>query len=204
MYNSKFGTVRLQKSAQQPSIGRKKIGWGKIFAFDGAGWGKIFAFDGAGASCSSSSGMGSCISSTPSLSRRTSASAVLHAASTTADLGIGSELSSYLDSDIVDQYDADDFNILIWWYEHKLTYPVFSILAKDVLTLPISTISSESAFSITGRIIEERRRRLNPEMEEMLTCTKDWEACQARAQHSVENKDLETSFRELFLDGPSL
>jgi hypothetical protein len=47
------------------------------------------------------------------------------------------------------------------------------MLAKDVLTVPVSTISSESAFSLTGRIIEERRRRLASEMVEMLTCIKD-------------------------------
>jgi hypothetical protein len=140
----------------------------------------------------------------PSLSRRTSPSALLHAASTTTGLGIGSELSSYLDSDTVDQYDDDDFNILTWWHEHKLTYPVLSILAKDILSVLVSTVSSESAFSLTGRIIEERRRQLNPEMVEMLTCTKDWEADQARTQHLVEDKDLEASFRELFLDGPNL
>ena len=49
-------------------------------------------------------------------------------------------------------------HILIWWHEHKLSYLVLSILARDVLTVPVSTISSESAFSLTGRIIEERRR----------------------------------------------
>ena len=56
-----------------------------------------------------------------------------------------SELSSYLDSDNVNMFD-DDFNILNWWRDHKHTYPVLSILAKDVLSVPVSTISSESAF----------------------------------------------------------
>ena len=36
-------------------------------------------------------------------------------------------------------------------------------MAKDVLTVPVSTISSESTFSMTGRIIKERRRRLKSE-----------------------------------------
>jgi hypothetical protein len=48
----------------------------------------------------------------------------------------------------------DDFNILIWWHEHKLTYPIMSILAKDVMFVPVSTVSSESCFSLTGRMIE--------------------------------------------------
>jgi len=83
-----------------------------------------------------------------SLYRRTSASALLQAASTAAGLGIGSKLNSYLDSDNVALFD-DDFNIINWWHEHKQTYPVLSILAKDVLSVPVSTISSESAFSLT-------------------------------------------------------
>jgi hypothetical protein len=42
-------------------------------------------------------------------------------------------------------------------------------MAKDILIVPVSTISSESTFSMTGRIIEERRRKLKPKMVEMLT-----------------------------------
>ncbi|WVZ93147.1 hypothetical protein U9M48_039153 [Paspalum notatum var. saurae] len=73
-------------------------------------------------------------------------------------------------------------------------------IGTDVLTVHVSTISSESAFSLTGRIIEERRRRLNPEMVEMLTCIKDWEEGEARARHTAEDKELEDSFSNLFLD----
>jgi hypothetical protein len=104
-----------------------------------------------------------------------------------------------LDSDIVNQFD-DDFNIINWWHEHKRTYPVLSILAKDVLSIHVSTISSESAFSLTGRIIEERRRRLSPETVEMLSCIKDWEAGGAGAQHAVEDKELEATYEEQYLD----
>jgi hypothetical protein len=32
--------------------------------------------------------------------------------------------------------------------EHKLSYHVLSILARDVISVPVSTISSESAFSL--------------------------------------------------------
>jgi hypothetical protein len=64
-------------------------------------------------------------------------------------------LSAYLDSDIVNQFD-DNFSILGWWHGHKLTYPNLSILAKDIMTVPTSTISSESTFSLVGRVIEER------------------------------------------------
>ena len=93
----------------------------------------------------------------------------------------------------------DDFNILDWWHQHKLTYPVLSIMAKDILTVPVSTISLESTFSMTSRIIEERRRKLKPKMVEMLTCIKDSEVVKARLQHNVEDEELEV-FEELCLD----
>ena len=78
------------------------------------------------------------------LSRRTSASALLQAASTSASvgasLGVGNELTNYLDSDTVSQFE-DSFSIISWWHEHKLTYPVLSILARDILIVPVSTVS---------------------------------------------------------------
>ena len=73
-------------------------------------------------------------------------------------------------------------------------------MARDILIVPVSTISSESTFSMTGRIIKERRRRLKSKMVEMLTCIKDCEAAEASLQHNVEDKELEEAFEELYLD----
>jgi hypothetical protein len=53
---------------------------------------------------------------------------------------------------------------------------------------------------MTGRIIEERRRKLRPDMVEMLTCIKDWEAAEARLQQAMEDNELEEAFEGLFLD----
>jgi hypothetical protein len=66
-------------------------------------WGRIFGGPGASLACSPSS------SSTPSRS------------------GVN-ELSAYLDSDTVTCYD-ESFDILLWWRDHKLTYPILSIMA---------------------------------------------------------------------------
>ena len=103
-----------------------------------------------------------------------------------------------MDSDTITCYD-DDFNILHWWHEHKLTYPILAILARDVMSVPVSTVSSESCFSLTGRVIEEQCRRLLPHTVEMLTCVKDWELGDARAQHEVEKgmEEMEYAFSRL-------
>ena len=193
-YDDKFGSVRLQRTSNAtPGEGKSKYAWDLVFGADGIGSSSSMALGaGLGAfGASSSSGM------VPELSRRTSASALLHAASTP---GIsGSELAGYLDSDTVQKFD-DEFNLLDWWHDHKLTYPVLSILAKDIISVPVSTVSSESAFSLAGRVIEERRRRLGSGMVEMLSLLKDWEAADARMQHTTEDKNLEESFKDLFLD----
>jgi hypothetical protein len=53
---------------------------------------------------------------------------------------------------------------------------------------------------MTGMIIEEWQRSLRLEMVEMLTCIKDWEAAAARKQQLVEDKELEATFEDLYLD----
>ena len=68
------------------------------------------------------------------------------------------------------------------------------------MSVPVSTISSKSCFSLTRRIIEERRRRLLPKTVEMLACVKDWELGESRLQHTIDNQELEDSFKNLYLD----
>jgi hypothetical protein len=110
-----------------------------------------------------------------------------------------SELSAYLDSDSLNQYDAS-FHVLNWWHDHKRSYPVLSILAKDIMTVPVSTISSESAFSLSGRLLDDRRRSLTPAHVERLSLIKDWEQAHARQQHNMQNKELEEMMENMFLD----
>jgi len=128
-YDDKFGGVRLQRGAQPSPTGKKKTAWGKIYSDDASDSG----------TSTSSSDLRASVGSTFSLHRRSSASALLQAATSGASLAAISELSTYLDSDIVNMFD-DDFNILHWWHEHKLSYHVLSILAIDVMTVPIFAI----------------------------------------------------------------
>jgi hypothetical protein len=54
------------------------------------------------------------------------------------------------------------------------------------MIVPASTISSESSFSLAGRVIEERRRRLTSDMVEVLSCIKDGELADSHMQHNLE------------------
>jgi hypothetical protein len=53
-------------------------------------------------------------------------------------------------------------------------YPVLSLIARDVLAIPVSSVASESAFSAGKRIISDFRSSLAPETVEGLICLQDW------------------------------
>ncbi|WVZ53856.1 hypothetical protein U9M48_004744 [Paspalum notatum var. saurae] len=102
-----------------------------------------------------------------------------------------------------EKYD-DDFDILNWWRDIKITYPVLSILAKDILSREFGV-----SFSLVSRVIEERRRRLAPNMVEMLSLVKDWEEADAgrntpprtklRWRHLKTCSLMETKFEPVWL-----
>ena len=47
-------------------------------------------------------------------------------------------------------------------------------MARDFLSILVSTVSSESAFSAARRILGKNRTSLSPEALEALVCAKDW------------------------------
>jgi hypothetical protein len=110
------------------------------------------------------------------------------------------ELAKYLSSDVVPHQEDDDFNILQWWEDHKQQYPVLSILARDVISVPVSSVSSESAFSLAGRILEDRRTSLTPDMVRTLMTIKDSELAKRRAQHTTDNQELVSAFGNTAID----
>jgi hypothetical protein len=83
-----------------------------------------------------------------------------------------SELDKYLAEDVEEQ--SPDFDILSWWKCNSARFPVLSKLARDILAIPISTVASESAFSTSGRILDDFRSSLTPMTLQALICTQDW------------------------------
>ncbi|KAG5557536.1 hypothetical protein RHGRI_007693 [Rhododendron griersonianum] len=89
-----------------------------------------------------------------------------------------SELTQYLEINLVTTEDLQSFDILAWWKKTEKTFPILSIMARDLLTPPVSSVASESAFSASNRVLDERRSRLAPDILDCLICLKDWEdAC---------------------------
>jgi hypothetical protein len=83
------------------------------------------------------------------------------------------EIDTYFEEPL-EPDNVEDFDILAWWKSKSDKFPVLSIMVRDFLAIPLSTVSSESTFSLGGRILGERRSSLAPEMLEALVCGKDW------------------------------
>ena len=61
-----------------------------------------------------------------------------------------------------------DFDALEWWKSNALKYHILSKMAKDILVVPISTVTSESFFCVGGRVIEPYKASLATDTVQML------------------------------------
>jgi len=84
-----------------------------------------------------------------------------------------SELSRYLDEANVDPDDTT-FVLLDWWKVNTHRFPVVSRMARRFLTIPATSVSSESTFSTGGRVLDDYRSSLLPAMVERLVCASSW------------------------------
>ena len=84
------------------------------------------------------------------------------------------ELDIYLEDLRAPVRPDENFNVIAWWKKNSDAYPILSLMARDFLAIPVSTVSSESAFSAAGRILGKNRTSLAPEILEALICAKDW------------------------------
>ncbi|KAH0717921.1 hypothetical protein KY285_013952 [Solanum tuberosum] len=84
------------------------------------------------------------------------------------------QLELYLEEANVDRKINLNLDVLGFWKDNKLRYPELSLMARDVLTVPITTVASESAFSTGGRVIGKFQSSILPANDEAKLCTRDW------------------------------
>lgn len=85
-----------------------------------------------------------------------------------------SELDDYLEDSAIKVPSGNEFDVLEYWKNNEIKYKALSTMARDILSIPLSTVSSESAFSTGERLISDVRSRLKPKTVEALICTQDW------------------------------
>lgn len=97
-----------------------------------------------------------------------------------------SELEVYLKEVCFVQEENTTFDALSWWRTTTSKYR-FRILAKmacDVLSIPIATATSESAFAAGSRVIDHRYASVGVDTTQVLLCAGDW----LRARYGIKKK----------------
>ena len=80
----------------------------------------------------------------------------------------------YLEEPRLDKKKNSKLEVLSWWKEHYNRFLELSLIARNLISIPITTIASESSFSIRKKILTPYRSRLLPENVEAMLCTKSW------------------------------
>ncbi|CAF1227945.1 unnamed protein product [Rotaria magnacalcarata] len=78
--------------------------------------------------------------------------------------------SSEDDEDEIERYAkaklviSNEESVLQWWKKWSINYPTLDVLAGSLLGIPASSCTSQRIFSVTGRILEERRQNLGDDI----------------------------------------
>ncbi|KAM3338049.1 zinc finger BED domain-containing protein RICESLEEPER 2-like [Capsicum galapagoense] len=85
---------------------------------------------------------------------------------------VKTELQKYLNE--ANEGETKNFNVLSWWKIHSSRFSILAEMARDVLSIPISSVASECAFSTGGRIFDSFRSSLTPKLVQILVYLQDW------------------------------
>ncbi|KAL8088333.1 hypothetical protein AgCh_038202 [Apium graveolens] len=85
---------------------------------------------------------------------------------------IKSDLDKYLEEPLFPR--NIEFNILNWWKVHTPRYPILSTMALNILGIPMSKVTSDSAFDVGDRVLDPYWSLLRSNTVQALMCAQDW------------------------------
>ncbi|KAL3651311.1 hypothetical protein CASFOL_004313 [Castilleja foliolosa] len=83
-----------------------------------------------------------------------------------------SDLDKYLEEPLFPR--SIEFNILNWWKVHEPRYPVLSMMARNILGIPISKVAPETLFDTGDRTIDPCWSSVKADTLQALMCSQDW------------------------------
>ncbi|XP_057720260.1 zinc finger BED domain-containing protein RICESLEEPER 1-like [Arachis stenosperma] len=109
-------------------------------------------------------------------------------------------LDTYLEESLLSKDCFEDLDVLEWWKLYESRYPKLSIMARDSLSIPITTVASESAFSIETHVINKYRSRMLPENVEAVICEREDVNPQGVRRGGVSTSGSDSNFIDLEVD----
>ncbi|KAM3324154.1 hypothetical protein P3S67_005305 [Capsicum chacoense] len=101
-----------------------------------------------------------------------------------------SELGKYLAGE--SEPDSEQFDILGWWKVNEPRFTTLAEMARDVLAIPISSVTSACACSTGGQVIDPFRSLLTPKLVQSLICLQDW----LRSESTPVNIEVDLEYLE--------
>ncbi|XP_047978749.1 zinc finger BED domain-containing protein RICESLEEPER 2-like [Salvia hispanica] len=103
-----------------------------------------------------------------------------------------SQLELYMEEKRLDV--KSNLDILNYWKGSQFKYPYVACMARDILSIPITTVASESVFSVGGRVLDQYRSSLKPSNAEAIICTRDWLFGKKGIKGEIPTNDLAEDF----------
>ncbi|KAK3218633.1 hypothetical protein Dsin_012603 [Dipteronia sinensis] len=87
-----------------------------------------------------------------------------------------SELESYLSTsfEFIEDNEDKKFDILHQWNEHERYFPILAMIAKQILSTPVSTVAVEQQFNASGNILNPKCSLMSPKSLQLQACVEDW------------------------------
>lgn len=94
-------------------------------------------------------------------------------------------------------YDETSFDLLAWWKECESRLHLLFAMIRDLLTVSMSTVASEQAFSAGGQLINNKRIYYWKKRVETYMCLRDWFQAKSIMKNLMDEDEIKEDFLAL-------